>query len=198
MARRARQLPAKPARRGRHKQCSKHSVQKLYWLVIVAGVAVAAISSGLAAESVSYPEGNAVFTIDVPKGWEAKHEHGAVKIIAEQADVIFLLQRVSNVKDENTAKEALPELAGVQAKQFALEDMKVAIPTANAEMGDFKGFMTECTGKDRNGKDAFWQLMIFSPKDDDYYLVSCLWAKEDAEKTATDRAQIFKSLKAVP
>ena len=134
--------------------------------------------------------------MNIPAGWEARHEHGAVKIVA-QAEALFVLQHVENVKDDNTAAVALSDLANLQGKQFALEEMKVASPTAATLMGDFKGFVTEYTGKDKRGRDMSWQVLLFSPKDDDYYLVSCFWTKDDAAKTATDRADIFKSLKAV-
>jgi hypothetical protein len=172
-------------------------VQKLFRFVFAAIFLAGATTPCLAAETVSYPETTAVFTVDVPNGWEAKHEHGAVRILAQQADAVFLLQHVDNVKDENTAKEALPELANLQGKQFSLDEIKVTIPTAAAEMGDFKGVLMQCTGKDKHGNDTFWQVMIFAPKSNDYYLMTCLWTEQDAEKTDTDRGNIFRSLKAV-
>jgi hypothetical protein len=182
----------------RHKQCSKYRVQKLVRLIFVATIWIGARTDCIAAEKVFYPEINAAFTVDVPNGWEARHEQGAVRIIAQQANAVFLLQHVDNVKDEETAKEALPDLANFQAKHFGLEDTKVMIPAAGAQMGDFKGMLTQCTGKDKEGNDIFWQVMIFSPKGDDYFLVSCLWSKDVGEKTAADRAALFKSLKAAP
>jgi len=110
---------------------------------------------------------------------------------------VFVLQYVQNVKDDATATAALPELATLQGKQFSLEDMKVESPEATTLMGDYKGLITECSGKSRHGTDTSWKVMIFSPKENEYYLATCLWSKDDAEKTAADRLALFKSLKAI-
>jgi hypothetical protein len=39
--------------------------------------------------------------------------------------------------------------------------------------------------------------MLFAPREGGYYLVTCLWAKDDAEKTEADRTTIFTSLKSL-
>src|SRR6201999_2181266 len=98
---------------------------------------LAATPSYLRAETVTYPEKDPAFSVTVPQGWKAEHEHGAVKIVA-QADAIFVLQYVQNVKDENTANAALPEMAALQGKQFSLDDVKVETPAATTLMGDYK------------------------------------------------------------
>jgi len=172
-------------------------MRKLFRIICGSALLLATSLPCLTAETVSYPDDRPVFTVAVPEGWEVRHEHGAVRIIA-QANAVFALQHVDNVSDDDTAPVALAELASLQGKQFALEEMKVVRPTAPIQMGDFKGFITECVGKDKHGNDTFWQMMIFSPKDKDYYVATCLWTKDDAEKTAADRVDIFKSLKAVP
>jgi hypothetical protein len=171
-------------------------VQKFATLVSFTTLLITPTPTCVTCETVSYPEKDPLFTVNVPAGWEARHEHGAVKIVA-QAEALFVLQHVENVKDDNTAAVALSDLANLQGKQFALEEMKVTSPTAATLMGDFKGFITEYTGKDKRGRDMSWQVLLFSPKDDDYYLVSCFWTKDDATKTATDRADTFKSLTAI-
>ena len=149
-----------------------------------------------AAVLVPYPEKDPLFTIEVPQGWEVKHEHGAVKLVA-QSDAIFVLQHVDNVKNDDTAAVAMADLATLQGKNFSLQDTKVARPTTMTLMGDFKGFIIECTGKSPDGKDTSWQLMLFSAKNEDYYLATAFWANEDAEKTSADRSALFKSLKAL-
>jgi hypothetical protein len=102
---------------------------------------------------------------------------------------------VDNVKDESAAKAAVPQLADLQGKQFNMQGVRIAVPARATQMGDFKGFMIDGRGTDRAGNDTLWQVMIFAAKDDDYYLVTSLWTNDDAEKTAADRAEIFKSLK---
>jgi hypothetical protein len=148
-----------------------------------------------AADTVSYPEANPVFTIDAPEGWQVKHGHGAVRILAQAADAVLVLQHVDNVKDDDTAAVAVAELATLQGKQFSLADTTVVRPPALGLMGDFKGFITECSGKSRSGMDTSWQVMLFSPKDNDYFVITCLWINDEADKTAADRRAMFKSLK---
>ena len=133
--------------------------------------------------------------MEVPKGWEAKHEHGAVKIVAE-ANALFLLQHVDNVKDESSAEAALPQLAELEGKQFDMQDVRIGVHGKAVQMGDFKGLITDCAGRDKAGNATLWQAMIFAAKEGDYYLVTCFWTNDDGPKTATDRADIFKSLKA--
>ena len=170
-------------------------VQKLLQLLaLTVPLVITSLSAASAAIAVPYPETNPVFTVDVPEGWQVKHEHGAVRIIA-QADAVLILQHVDNVKDDDTAMAAVAELATLQGKQFSLADPKVVRPAAVMLSGEFKGFITECRGTSPHGMDTSWQVMLFSPKDNDYFLVTCLWTKDDAEKTAADRQTMFTSLK---
>jgi len=172
-------------------------MRKVPGILFFGGCFIALISVSARAETVSYPEKNSLFTVEVPKGWQAKHENGAVKIAAE-ANAVCLLQHVDNVKDEDTAKVAVAELADLQGKQFNIQGVRIEVPARATQVGDFKGFMAEGRGIDRAGNDTRWKVMIFAAKDNDYYLVTCLWTSDDAEKTAADRAEIFKSLKAAP
>lgn len=163
-------------------------------LIVICSIGIAVAS--LAAETVSYPEEDPLFAVEVPSGWEAKHENGAVKIMGE-ANAIFLLQHVDNVKDESTAQAAVAELAALEARQFKMENVKIAEPGRPIRIGDFTGFITDGRGTDKHGHDTLWQVMIFAPKEADYYLLSCWWANDDAEKTAADLAGILKSLKPI-
>ena len=173
------------------------SMRKVPGILFFGGCFIALISVSARAETVSYPEKNSLFSVEVPKGWQAKHENGAITIAAE-ANAVCLLQHVDNVKDEDTAKVAVAELANLEGKQFNLEGIKITATGRPAQMGSFEGFMAEGRGTDRAGNDTRWKVMIFAAKDNDYYLVTCLWTSDDAEKTAADRAEIFKSLKAAP
>jgi hypothetical protein len=170
-------------------------VQKVLGILSVSLWAIIQFSISAHADTASYPQNNSLFTIEVAKGWQAKHEHGALKIEA-QANALFLVQHVDNVKDESAAKGALPQLAEMEGRQFNMQDVKIAVHGMPVQMGEFKGLMTNCAGRDKAGNETLWQVMIFTPKEDDYYLVTCFWTKEDGEKTATDRAEIFSSLKA--
>jgi hypothetical protein len=170
-------------------------MQKLPGILFFALCFVSQTSISARAETVSYPEKNPLFTMEVPKGWEAKHERGAVKIVAE-ANALFLLQHVDNVKDEGSAEAALPQLAELEGKQFNMQEVIIAVHGKTVQMGGFKGLITDCKGRDQAGNDTLWQVMIFAAKEGDYYLVTCFWTNDDGPKTATDRADIFKSLKA--
>ena len=171
------------------------SIQKVPGILLFALCFITATAVSARAETVSYPEKNPLFTVEVPAGWKAKHENGAITIAAE-ANAVVLLQHVDNVKDESAAKAAVPQLADLQGKQFNMQGVRIAVPARATQVGDFKGFMIDGRGTDRAGNDTLWQVMIFAAKDDDYYVVTCLWTNDDAEKTAADRAEIFKSLKA--
>ena len=162
-------------------------MQKVTGILSFALCFVTQISISARAETVSYPEKNPLFMMEVPKGWEAKHEHGAVKIVAE-ANALFLLQHVDNVKDESSAEAALPQLADMQ-------DVKVAVPARAVQMGDFKGLITQLKGRDKAGNETLWQAMIFAAKEDDYYLFTCFWTNDDGPKTATIALIFSKSLK---
>jgi hypothetical protein len=171
-------------------------VHHLFRIVLIVICSIGIAVASLAAETVSYPEKDPLFAVEVPSGWKAKHENGAIKITAE-VNAIFLLQHVDNVKDEETAQTALPELAALGGKQFKMENVKISDPGRPIRIGDFKGFITDGRGTDKHGNDTLWQVMIFAPKEGDYYLLSCWWTNDDTEKTAADRAGIFKSLKPV-
>jgi hypothetical protein len=149
----------------------------------------------LQAESVSYPEKNPAFTVDVPKGWEAKYQNGAVTISAE-ANAVVLLQYVETVHDDATAKAAIPQLANMQGQQFNMDNMRISYHCRDLEMGAFKGLMTDGRGIDKGGHDTLWQVMIFAPQPGKYYLVTAMWTNEDGDKTLADRNAILQSLKA--
>lgn len=149
----------------------------------------------LRAETVSYPDKDPVFSVEVPDGWHVKHDKGAVMLLPN-ADAAALLQHVSDVKDADAAKSGLPSLAKSAAKTFSMKDAEVVTPPAEGTFGGFKGFATEYKGKDKDGESAFWQVLIFSPKnDDDYYLVTVVCSDKDDKKTAADRDAIVNSLK---
>ena len=57
------------------------------------------------------------------------------------------------------------------------------------------GFATEYKGKDKDGEDAFWQVMIFSADKEDYYLMTIVCSDKDDKKTMADRDAIVKSVK---
>lgn len=156
---------------------------------------LAAFADSLRAETVSYPEKDPAFTLETPDGWKTKSENGAI-MIGGSSDAAVLLQHVSDVKDETSAKAGLPKLAAAAAKTFNMKDAKEVTPVSAAEIGEFEGFATEYKGKDKDGEDAFWQLMIFAPKENDYYLVTVVCSDKDDKKTAADRDAIVKSLKA--
>jgi hypothetical protein len=78
-----------------------------------------------------------------------------------------------------------------------VEDATVVRPAGPLKVGQFKGFGTEYKGKDKDGEDAFWQVMIFAPKkDDEYYLMTVVCSDKDDKKTAADRDAIVSSVKA--
>jgi hypothetical protein len=152
--------------------------------------------AALRAETVSYPEKNPIFSVGVPDGWHVKHDKGAVMLVPS-ADAAVLLQHVSDVKDAEAAKAGLPALAKGAAKTFSMENATVVTPAGPLKVGEFKGFGTEYKGKDKDGEDAFWQVMIFAPKkDDDYYLMTVVCSDKDDKKTAADRDAIVSSVKA--
>lgn len=151
--------------------------------------------TALGEDTVSYPEQKPAFALDLPKGWKAKHEDGAVRIEAE-ANAVFLLQRTETVKDEARAKSGLPEVAEYEGRQFNMQGMKISTHVRDVRMGDFHGFMTDASGTDAHGYVTFWQVFIFAVKDE-YFVVTSLWTSDDGDKTAADRAAVFTSLKPV-
>ena len=162
--------------------------------VFLAVLIVASPIHALTPETASYPQKNARFSVEVPAGWEAKHENGALKLIAT-ANAVVLFQFVQSVKDDGTARSALPQLAELEGRQFDLENMQISHHVRDSENGDFKGLMTDGKGLDKGGHETIWQSVLFAPKEGEYYLMTALWTTEDTAKTAADRADIFKSLK---
>lgn len=148
------------------------------------------------AETTSYPEKDPLFSVEVPSGWQIERGNGAVKLIA-QANAVCLLQHVDNVKNEETAQAALPQLTELEGRQFDLNNLIISGKPKNLKFGDFNCFMTFGRGIDKGGNETHWQVMLFAPKEGDYYLVTCLWTKNDEEKTGPDRASIFNSLKSL-
>src|SRR5689334_13857341 len=101
--------------RGRHVRCFKNLVHFRVVIVFFGALTVAGSTQALTLESASYPEKNSRFTVEVPSGWEAKHENGALKLVA-QANALVLFQFVESVKDEEAAKSALPQLAELEGR----------------------------------------------------------------------------------
>jgi hypothetical protein len=159
-------------------------------LVFASSAAIA-----LTPETASYPDKNARFTVQVPNGWQAARENGALKLIAE-ANAVVLFQFVQDIKSDEAAKTALPQLAEMEGHQFDLEKMQISYHVRDADNGEFKGYMTDAKGTDKGGHETMWQSVIFAPREGEYYLMTALWTTDDTSKTASDRADIFKSLKA--
>jgi predicted Zn-dependent protease len=149
----------------------------------------------LRAETVSYPDKDPVFSVEVPDGWHVKHDKGAVMLVP-RADAAVLLQHVSDVKDADAAKTGLPSLAKSAAKTFSMNDTAVVTAPNSIKLGEFQGFAAEYKGKDKDGEDAFWQVIIFSRDNDDYYLMTVVCSDKDDKKTAADRDTIVNSVKA--
>ena len=178
-----------------HVRCSKTCVHKVLRLFLFAFcLSVGAQLSR--AETASYPEKNPVFTVEAPIGWQIKRENGALKLIP-QANAVCLLQYVENVKDEETARTGLPELTSLEGHQFNLDNLVISAKPKAVRLGDFNGFTTDGRGVDKAGNETFLQTMLVAPKEGVYYLVTCLWTKDDQEKTAADRTAIFNSLKSL-
>jgi hypothetical protein len=171
-------------------------VQRYFKMVFLAAGLLSCVAGRLRAESVSYPEKDPLFRVDVPKGWEAKYQNGAVTISAE-ANAVILLQYVETVHDDETAKAAIPKLANMQGEQFNMDNMRISYHCRDLEIGAFKGLMTDGRGVDKGGHDTLWQVMIFAPQPGKYYLVTSMWTNEDGEKTLADRNAILQSLKAI-
>jgi hypothetical protein len=160
------------------------------FLLVGGGVSV----SPLHAETAPYPENDPVFSVEVPDGWHIKRKAGAL-MLTPDADAAVLLQHVSDVKDADAAKAGLPSLAASAAKTFSMANAEVVTPAASIDVGKFKGFATEYKGKDKEGEDAFWQVMIFSPEKDDYFVMAIVCSDKDDKKTVADRETIVKSVK---
>jgi predicted Zn-dependent protease len=160
------------------------------FLLVGGGLGVAPLH----AEAVPYPENDPVFSVEVPDGWHIKREKGAL-MLAPDADAAVLLQHVSDVKDADSAKAGLPSLAASAAKTFAMVNAEVVTPATSINVGKFNGFATEYKGKDKEGESAFWQVMIFSPGQDDYYLMTIVCSDKDDTKTTADREKIVQSVK---
>lgn len=158
-------------------------------LCFIAGVASAR------AESVSYPEKNPAFTFDLPQDWKAVFDNGALKLAPKQGDALVLFQHVSDVKDDATAKEALPVLARKAGETFSMKDGHVAVKETETTAGKFKTLMTAYKGKDKDNEDAFWYVAIFAPTKGDYYLMTVVYSLKDEKQTANDRALIQTSIR---
>jgi len=171
-------------------------VQKLAQLLFFTCSLSAAMAQSDRAQTASYPEKNPLFTVEIPNGWQLQRENGAVKLVA-QANAVCLLQHVDNVKDEETAQTALPELMQLEGHQFNLNSLVISGKPKVVKLGDFKGFAAIGRGTDKGGGETLWQTMLFAPKEGDYYLVTCFWTKNEEDKTTVDRTSIFTSLKSL-
>src|SRR3954452_13144242 len=178
----------------RHVRCFRspvHFRRPLFFAALI----VASSSRALTPETAVYPQKNARFSVEVPNGWEAKYENGALKLIA-QANAVVLFQVLESVKDDGTAKSALPQLAELEGRQFDLENMQISYHVRDSENGDFKGLMTDAKGVDKGGHETMWQSVLFAPREGEYYLITALSTTADIAKPGPDRADIFKSLRA--
>jgi hypothetical protein len=147
------------------------------------------------AESVSYPEKGAAFTVDVPSGWQTMFDNGALKI-GGPADALVMFQRVTDVNDEARAKSALPRLGEMAAKTFSMKNAEVATPPAAAEVGKFKGFSTTYKGKDTDNDDAVWTVTTFAPTKGDYYVMTVVYPAKSEKESAAERAAVLASVRA--
>ena len=162
---------------------------------IFAFLTLAGASLGEFNETVAYPEKDPLFTVEVPKGWQIKHEDGAIRLSAPQS-AIFLVQQVSsNVKDAETAKEAVLPLADAQGKNFDLKNAQISTHVRDFEVGEYKGLLTDGQGTDSAGYETLWQVVIFSPIEGKYFLLTSMWTKGDTEPTEADRRALFNSVK---
>jgi hypothetical protein len=163
-----------------------------------AGLALSLIIAGAAslrAESVSYPEKNPAFTVDVPANWQTLFENGALKMAPKQGDVLVLFQHVTDVKDEAGAKAGLPRLAEQAGQTFSVKNGEVAVQPMQTDAGKFKTWMTAYRGKDKDNEDAFWYVATFAPKPGDYYLMTVVYSLKDEKNSAADRATIQTSIR---
>ena len=162
---------------------------------IFALLTLATSSFGEFNETVAYPEKDPLFAVEVPKEWQVKHEDGAIRLSAPQS-AIFLIQQVSaNVKDEETAREAVLSLADAQGKNFDLKNAQISTHIRDFTIGEYKGLLTDGQGIDSAGYETFWQVVLFSPKEGKYFLLTSMWTKRDTEATEADRRTLFNSVK---
>jgi hypothetical protein len=135
-------------------------ILRFVFLTSCLGVASAQLSR---AETASYPEKNPLFTVAIPVGWQVQRENGAVKLVAPTG-AVCLLQYVDNIKDEEVAQAASPQLTEFEGHQFSLDNLVISGKSKAAKLGDFRGFTCEGRGVDKGGNETFWKTMLFETR----------------------------------
>ena len=159
-------------------------------------LASAAGLTPLGAETLVYPKADAVFTIEVPAGWNSTYAgDGSLKLEKTGGDPIVMILAAPNVTDEASARTSsgtfgqFAKVVGVVEPKPDDEMRTLHLPNGMEAYGiDYNGKLS--------GKDGVCKFMIFSVTKGKYFMLAVVGTRDGIKATAEEGGKMVNSITA--
>ena len=145
-------------------------MMKQFFAVAFASALLALVPQ-LWAETVEYPDGTPLFTVEVPDGWQVhKESDGALIIQNEDASVVAVFDsRIKGVKDFATQKEAVTLQTKRTAETTGYTDLREIEPVQKMQLSEkITSVGAKYHAKFPTGEPCIYIVAIFAPKGSKY------------------------------
>ncbi len=126
---------------------------------------------GLQAETVSFPEDDPLFTIEVPAGWEVHNEpDGPLTIQNSDASVVAVFdRRINGVTDAKTARAGVEKQMAETVKTTGYTDLRPIKTVGELRLNDeIDGVGAQYHAKFPSGEPCIYLVILFAPDGSHY------------------------------
>ena len=137
---------------------------------VITSILIALSAQTLAAETVAYPNGKPLFTVDVPEGWAFRNSGGPLMMQNADATVVAVFDgAIRGVKDLATAKEAVRKQTKATAETTGYTDLKEITSVRAMKLNEqIDGAGAHYHAKLPSGQPVIYIVMMFTPDGKNY------------------------------